>query len=191
MRNQCLKTVSSRVLNLLLLLLLLLLLVCAQVEDVSFTLSHPNQYFTESQKILSGGKDLKREVDTPQRSQENAAARATQGPTANTTGDLVEMTEDLDSFFQDGWFYSIEMFVFIKAPFLYFTCFMLHPPMIVSGPSRLSVFWQSHGFGVDNQSISLLSEKLSLYLLAGGWMNGGTWMEGNKQFCAVLLWLGL
>lgn len=98
MRNQCLKTVSSRVLN----LLLLLLLVCAQVEDVSFTLSHPNQYFTESQKILSGGKDLKREVDTPQRSQENAAARATRGPTANTTGDLVEMTEDLDSFFQDG-----------------------------------------------------------------------------------------
>lgn len=75
---------------------------CPQVEDVSFSLSHPNQYFIESQKILGGGKDLKREGDTPQRSQENAAARAAPGPTANTTGNLAEMTEDLDSFFQDG-----------------------------------------------------------------------------------------
>ncbi|CAG09433.1 unnamed protein product, partial [Tetraodon nigroviridis] len=72
------------------------------VEDVSFSLSHPNQYFIESQKILGGGKDLKREVDTPQRSQENAAARAARGPTASATGHLAEMTEDLDSFFQDG-----------------------------------------------------------------------------------------
>lgn len=75
---------------------------CPQVEDVSFSLSHPNQYFVESQKILAGGKDLKREVDMPQRSQESAAARAAGGPTANATGELAEMTEDLDSFFQDG-----------------------------------------------------------------------------------------
>lgn len=112
--------VSSRVLN--------LLLMGPQVEDVSFSLGHPNQYFIESQKILGGGKDLKREVDTPQRSQENAAARAARGPTASTTGDLTEMTKDLESFFQDGWFYFPEMFVFIKAPFSLFHLFHVAPP---------------------------------------------------------------
>lgn len=86
--------VSSRVLN--------LLPACPQVEDVSFSLSHPNQYFIESQKILGGGKDLKREAETPQRSQENPAARAARGPAANATGSLDEMAQDLDSFFQDG-----------------------------------------------------------------------------------------
>uniref|UniRef100_H2UTA6 DNA primase large subunit n=1 Tax=Takifugu rubripes TaxID=31033 RepID=H2UTA6_TAKRU len=59
------------------------------VDDANFSLSHPNQYFIESQKILGGGKDLKREADVPQRSQEAA-------------GGLAEMSEDLDSFFQDG-----------------------------------------------------------------------------------------
>lgn len=72
---------------------------CPQVEDVSFSLSHPNQYFIESQKILGGGKEVKREPDAPQRSQENTAARAAAGPAANGTS---EMTEDLDSFFQDS-----------------------------------------------------------------------------------------
>lgn len=91
---QCLKLVYSRVLN--------LLPACPQVEDVSFSLNHPNQYFIESQKILGGGKDLKREAETPQRSQENPAARAARGPAANATGSLDEMTEDLDSFFQDS-----------------------------------------------------------------------------------------
>lgn len=62
---------------------------CRQADDVNFSLSHPNQYFIESQKILGGGKDLKREADVPQRSQEAA-------------GELAEMSEDLDSFFQDG-----------------------------------------------------------------------------------------
>ncbi|KAF6731524.1 DNA primase large subunit [Oryzias melastigma] len=59
------------------------------VEDSSFSLSHPNQYFLESQKLLGGGKDIKKEVDAPQRSQE-------------TSQNVAEMTEDLDAFFQDG-----------------------------------------------------------------------------------------
>lgn len=86
------------------------------------------------------------------------------------------------------------MFVFIKAPFSLFHLFHVAPPpplpllldrlgSLCSGKAAV--------MGVDNRGISLLSEKLSLCLLAGGWMNGGTWMEGNKQFCAVLLWLGL
>ncbi|XP_072808493.1 DNA primase large subunit-like [Vicugna pacos] len=39
------------------------------VDDCGFSLSHPNQFFFESQWILSGGKDLKKESsqpDTPQ-----------------------------------------------------------------------------------------------------------------------------
>lgn len=59
------------------------------MEDSSFSLSHPNQYFLESQKLLGGGKDIKKEVDAPQRSQE-------------TSQNVAEMTEDLDAFFQDG-----------------------------------------------------------------------------------------
>lgn len=75
-----------------------------QIEDANFSLNHPNQYFVESQKILGGGKDVKREVDTQQRSQENAAARAAREAAANASQALVEMTAELDSFFQDGRF---------------------------------------------------------------------------------------
>uniref|UniRef100_A0A7N8XZX8 DNA primase large subunit n=1 Tax=Mastacembelus armatus TaxID=205130 RepID=A0A7N8XZX8_9TELE len=45
------------------------------IDDGSFSLNHPNQYFIESQKALGGGKDLKKEMDMSQRSQENSAAR--------------------------------------------------------------------------------------------------------------------
>lgn len=83
------------------------LLLCWQVEDANFSLNHPNQYFIESQKILGGGKDLKREVETQQRSQEGAAARGAREAAANASQGLAEMTEDLDSFFQDGWFLTI------------------------------------------------------------------------------------
>lgn len=75
-----------------------------KIEDANFSLNHPNQYFVESQKVLGGGKDIKREVDTQQRSQENAAARAARETAANASQGLVEMTEELDSFFQDGKF---------------------------------------------------------------------------------------
>uniref|UniRef100_A0AAR2JKB8 DNA primase large subunit n=1 Tax=Pygocentrus nattereri TaxID=42514 RepID=A0AAR2JKB8_PYGNA len=44
------------------------------IEDAGFSLNHPNQYFMESQKLLSGGKDIKKEVEMPQKVQENAAA---------------------------------------------------------------------------------------------------------------------
>lgn len=69
------------------------------VEDANFSLNHPNQYFAESQKLLGGGKDIKRELDTPQRSQENKAQAAVSEATSK---DAPEMMEDLDSFFQDA-----------------------------------------------------------------------------------------
>ncbi|KAF3708321.1 DNA primase large subunit [Channa argus] len=75
------------------------------IEDANFSLNHPNQYFIESQKVLGGGKDIKREADTPQRSQENTAAKgstAARDPAANASQNLAEITEELDSFFQDA-----------------------------------------------------------------------------------------
>lgn len=77
-----------------------------QVEDTSFSLSHPNQYFLESQKLLGGGKDIKRDSDT-QKSQENSATRgssAAQETAANTSEHLDEAMENLEMFFQDAWF---------------------------------------------------------------------------------------
>uniref|UniRef100_A0A3Q0SSQ6 DNA primase large subunit n=1 Tax=Amphilophus citrinellus TaxID=61819 RepID=A0A3Q0SSQ6_AMPCI len=74
-------------------------------EDAAFSLNHPNQYFVESQKLLGGGKDVKREQETPQRLQENSAPRgptAAQEVAANSSQHVAEMTEDLDSFFQDA-----------------------------------------------------------------------------------------
>ncbi|XP_078129938.1 DNA primase large subunit [Sander vitreus] len=74
------------------------------IEDANFSLNHPNQYFIESQKVLGGGKDIKREMDIPQRSQENSTRGPSAAPeaAANASQELTEMTEELDSFFQDA-----------------------------------------------------------------------------------------
>lgn len=88
-------------------ILLCFLYFIEQIEDSNFSLNHPNQYFIESQRLLGGGKDIKREMDVPQRSQENSAARGS-GATreaaaaANASQGLAENTEDLDSYFQDA-----------------------------------------------------------------------------------------
>lgn len=74
------------------------------VEDANFSLNHPNQYFIESQRVLGGGRDVKREADAPQRSQENAAAKApgaARETAANVSQGAPAEEEDLDSFFQD------------------------------------------------------------------------------------------
>uniref|UniRef100_A0A6I8PC68 DNA primase subunit 2 n=1 Tax=Ornithorhynchus anatinus TaxID=9258 RepID=A0A6I8PC68_ORNAN len=36
------------------------------VEDSGFSLNHPNQYFVESQRILNGGKEIKKEPSQPE-----------------------------------------------------------------------------------------------------------------------------
>ncbi|KAM9726242.1 DNA primase large subunit [Menidia menidia] len=71
------------------------------VEEANFSLSHPNQYFVESQKVLGEGKDIKREKEAPQRSQEQSAARGS-AAAVNSSQHLAEMTENLDSFFDDA-----------------------------------------------------------------------------------------
>ncbi|XP_034538416.1 DNA primase large subunit [Notolabrus celidotus] len=75
------------------------------IEDSNFSLNHPNQYFIESQKALNGGREIKRETETPQRSQDKSAAKgsgAAQEVTEKASQGLAEMTEDLDAFFQDA-----------------------------------------------------------------------------------------
>uniref|UniRef100_A0A1A8EHR1 DNA primase large subunit n=1 Tax=Nothobranchius kadleci TaxID=1051664 RepID=A0A1A8EHR1_NOTKA len=75
------------------------------VEDTPFSLSHPNQYFSESQKLLGGGgggKELKREVDASQRSQENSSSRGSSAAQeAADSEHEAEMTKDLNAFFED------------------------------------------------------------------------------------------
>lgn len=34
-----------------------------QIDDIGFSLNHPNQYFTESQKLLNGGREPKKEFN--------------------------------------------------------------------------------------------------------------------------------
>jgi len=70
-----------------------------QVEDAGFSLNHPNQYFTESQKLLGGGRDIKKEVDASQRSQENSSNMSR--PSQESSKQAHEEMGDLDSFFQD------------------------------------------------------------------------------------------
>lgn len=72
-----------------------------QVEDANFSLNHPNQYFVESQKLLGGGKNVKREVENSQKSQENTAAKGAREVAANSSQNVAEMNEELDSFFID------------------------------------------------------------------------------------------
>uniref|UniRef100_A0A8B9LKW1 DNA primase large subunit n=1 Tax=Astyanax mexicanus TaxID=7994 RepID=A0A8B9LKW1_ASTMX len=37
------------------------------IEDAGFSLNHPNQYFMESQRLLGGVKEIKKEVEVPQK----------------------------------------------------------------------------------------------------------------------------
>ncbi|KAJ8250377.1 hypothetical protein COCON_G00222990 [Conger conger] len=82
------------------------------IEDAGFSLNHPNQYFAESQKLLTGGREVKKEVDSPSTGQ-GAPARKTSDTSQGKSGTLTEskpgnpvpaeaeMAEDLDSLFQD------------------------------------------------------------------------------------------
>lgn len=48
-----------------------------QVDDCGFSLNHPNQFFLESQRILTGGKDTKREASQPETPQHKPSAQKT------------------------------------------------------------------------------------------------------------------
>ncbi|XP_030628112.1 DNA primase large subunit [Chanos chanos] len=73
------------------------------IEDSGFSLNHPNQYFIESQKVLGGGKEIKREAETVQKGTENTGSKTpsvSQQGSAQSAQVLGDM-EALEAFFQD------------------------------------------------------------------------------------------
>lgn len=60
-----------------------------QVDDCGFSLNHPNQFFFESQRILTGGKDIKKEASHPETPQHK--------PSTQKTKDAASALASLDS----------------------------------------------------------------------------------------------
>ncbi|XP_018604760.1 DNA primase large subunit [Scleropages formosus] len=74
------------------------------IDDAGFSLNHPNQYFSESQKLLTGGKEVKRELDSPRRPHAAAGSENSKAPpeTPSSSNRVPqEVMDDLDSFFQE------------------------------------------------------------------------------------------
>lgn len=75
-----------------------------QVDDVGFSLNHPNQYFAESQRLLSGGRELKKELGNSgnsqqkSNSQESMISKST--PTSSNTTADAEL-EELEAYFTE------------------------------------------------------------------------------------------
>lgn len=74
-----------------------------QIDDAGFSLNHPNQYFMESQKLLGGGKEVKKEAEAPPTGQENTASNDPSVPPSHqhTTTQALDDMGDLDSYFAD------------------------------------------------------------------------------------------
>ncbi|XP_072800848.1 DNA primase large subunit [Vicugna pacos] len=73
------------------------------VDDCGFSLSHPNQFFFESQRILSGGKDLKKESsqpDTPQAKQGVQKTKDASSALASLNSSLEVDVEELEELLQ-------------------------------------------------------------------------------------------
>ncbi|XP_047668897.1 DNA primase large subunit isoform X2 [Tachysurus fulvidraco] len=73
------------------------------IDDAGFSLNHPNQYFIESQRLLSGGKEVKKEAEMPQRGQENTASNVPSVPPSrkSSSTQAVDDIGDLESYFID------------------------------------------------------------------------------------------
>ncbi|OXB58286.1 hypothetical protein ASZ78_002928 [Callipepla squamata] len=74
------------------------------VDDIGFSLNHPNQYFAESQRILSGGREVKKELShlgnsqQKNNSQETVNSNSTR-TSSNTTTDAEP--EGLEAYFTE------------------------------------------------------------------------------------------
>lgn len=74
------------------------------VDDCGFSLNHPNQFFFESQRILSGGKDVKKEASPPEAAQNRPSApKPKEAPSAQASlnASLEVDMEGLESYFSD------------------------------------------------------------------------------------------
>ncbi|XP_075779788.1 DNA primase large subunit isoform X1 [Pelodiscus sinensis] len=74
------------------------------VDDIGFSLNHPNQYFAESQKLLSGGREVKKETSEPESSQQKLSNQKSTNSssilTSSNTDADIEL-EGLDAYFTE------------------------------------------------------------------------------------------
>lgn len=82
----------------------MLLSFCVQVDDVGFSLSHPNQYFTESQRLLSGAREVKKEPSNSANSQPKSVSQESKNlsstPNSSSTAAAAEL-EGLEAYFTE------------------------------------------------------------------------------------------
>nr|KAF6507392.1 DNA primase subunit 2 [Rousettus aegyptiacus] len=74
------------------------------VDDCGFSLSHPNQFFIESQRILNGGKDIKKESILPETPQLKPSVQKTKGASsalASQNSSLEMDIEGLENYFSE------------------------------------------------------------------------------------------
>ncbi|XP_049750883.1 DNA primase large subunit isoform X1 [Elephas maximus indicus] len=72
------------------------------VDDCGFSLSHPNQFFIESQRILNGGKDIKKEPVQPETPQPKPSVQKTKDVSsalASLNSSLEMDMEELEDYF--------------------------------------------------------------------------------------------
>uniref|UniRef100_A0A8C3CKB2 DNA primase large subunit n=1 Tax=Cairina moschata TaxID=8855 RepID=A0A8C3CKB2_CAIMO len=75
------------------------------LDDIGFSLNHPNQYFAESQKLLTGGRELKKEPSHLGNSQQKSnssqeSMTSTSTPTSSNTTADAEL-EGLEAYFTE------------------------------------------------------------------------------------------
>uniref|UniRef100_A0A6G1RQE8 DNA primase subunit 2 n=1 Tax=Hypotaenidia okinawae TaxID=2861861 RepID=A0A6G1RQE8_9GRUI len=74
------------------------------VDDIGFSLNHPNQYFTESQRLLSGGREMKKELSNSGNSQQKSNSQDSMNsnsiPTSSSTTADAEL-EGLEAYFTE------------------------------------------------------------------------------------------
>ncbi|NWY70569.1 PRI2 primase, partial [Erithacus rubecula] len=74
------------------------------VDDIGFSLNHPNQYFTESQKLLNGGRELKKEFNNSgnfqQKNNSQESINSSSTPTSSNEKADTEL-EGLEAYFTE------------------------------------------------------------------------------------------
>ncbi|XP_078011429.1 LOW QUALITY PROTEIN: DNA primase large subunit [Phascolarctos cinereus] len=73
------------------------------IEDGMFSLNHPNQYFLESQKLLSGGREVRKEPSQPEVPQAKQSVQKTSNSTSSPPASL-DSTLEMDMEGLEGYF---------------------------------------------------------------------------------------
>ncbi|XP_018420356.1 PREDICTED: DNA primase large subunit-like [Nanorana parkeri] len=71
------------------------------VDDCGFSLNHPNQYFIESQKLLTGGQEIKKEQASVDSSQATPPSQITSSSSSAPVSTQSEEMEDLEQIFNE------------------------------------------------------------------------------------------